>query len=84
MVSPQQSLFRECVFYWGKSKKMDKLLKINMLTQNSAHNVKNPTPPNCAQGDNLPLIKEFVGVFFQIFFKREITFEGEDVLRQSY
>lgn len=39
---------------------MDKLLKINMLTQNSAHNMKNPILPNCAQGDNLPLIKEFV------------------------
>lgn len=61
---------------------MDKLLKINMLTQNSAHNMKNPILPNCAQGDNLPLIKEFG--FFQIFFKGKIISEGEDVLRQSY
>lgn len=47
-------------------KKMDKLVKIKMLTQNSAHNVKNPILPNCAQGDNLPLIKEFV--FFSNLF----------------
>lgn len=47
-------------------KKMDKLVKINMLTQNSVHNVKNPILPNCAQGDNLPLIKEFV--FFSNLF----------------
>lgn len=47
-------------------KKKDKLLQINMLTQNSAHNVKNPILPNCAQGDNLPLIKEFV--FFSNLF----------------
>lgn len=35
-----------------------------MLTQNSAHNMESPTPPNCAQADNLPLIKEFGGFFF--------------------
>lgn len=48
--------------------------------------MKNPTAPNCAQGDNLPLIKEFVVFIFfpQIFFKGKITREGEDVLRQSY
>lgn len=62
---------------------MDKLLKINTLTQNSARHTKNPVLPNCAQGDNLALIKEFV-FFFKSFFKRKITSEGEDVLRQSY
>lgn len=35
-----------------------------MLTQNSAHNMESPTPPNCAQADNSPLIKEFGGLFF--------------------
>lgn len=45
---------------------MDKLVKINMLTQNSAHHTKNPILPNCAQGDNLALIKEFV--FFSNLF----------------
>lgn len=39
-----------------------------MLTQNSAHNMESPTPPNCAQGDNLPLIKEFGGFFFSNLF----------------
>lgn len=46
---------------------MGKLLKINKLTQNSAHNVENPIVPNCAQGDNLPLIKEFGLGFFFLF-----------------
>lgn len=58
---------------------MDKLLQINMLTQNSAHNVKNPILPNCAQGDNLPLIKEFV-FFFKSFLKGKLLLKVKTCL----